>query len=332
MAQFDLAVEELRRYQPELEVPDDLWDFWDSTLAEARRHDTPPAFEPTETGLRLVETFDVTFAGYGGQPVRGWLHLPVHREGPLPCVVQYQGYGGGRGLPHEQTLPAVAGYAHFMMDTRGQGSAGSVGNTPDPEGSTPAIPGYMTRGILDPETYYYRRVFTDAVRAVDAIRTHPAVDATRIAVVGGSQGGGITLAATALVDDLVAAVADVPFLCHFRRALEVTDADPYGEIVRYLHTHRNQVEPVFRTLSYFDGAVLASRGTAPALFSTGLMDWVCPPSTVFAAHNRYGGDKEINVYPYNGHEGGGPFQQQAALAWLEDHLGLPKLADPPISR
>ncbi len=42
---------------------------------------------------------DVTFAGFGGHPVRAWLTLPAQRSGPLPGVVEFIGYGGGRGLP-----------------------------------------------------------------------------------------------------------------------------------------------------------------------------------------------------------------------------------------
>jgi hypothetical protein len=34
----------------------------------------------------------------------------------------------------------------------------------------------MTRGIESPGTYYYRRLFTDAVRLVDAARTLDFVD------------------------------------------------------------------------------------------------------------------------------------------------------------
>ena len=37
----------------------------------------------------------------------------------------------------------------------------------------------MTRGIDDPANYYYRRVFTDAVRAVDAVRTLDAASTPR---------------------------------------------------------------------------------------------------------------------------------------------------------
>jgi len=110
---------------------------------------------------------------------------------PVPCLVEYIGYGGGRGLPHEWLLWSAAGYAHFVMDTRGQGSSWRSGDTPDrePDGSNPQYPGFMTRGILDPQTYYYRRVFIDAVRALEAARTHPAIDPQRVAVLGGSQGG-----------------------------------------------------------------------------------------------------------------------------------------------
>ena len=311
MAEFDLPLDELRTYRPTLAEPSDFDRFWDHTLAAS-----PPGaatFEPFDAGLRAIESFDVTFPGFGGQPVRGWLHVPVVRDGLLPCVVEYIGYGGGRGLAHERTLWAVAGYAHFVMDTRGQGSSWSVGDTADPDAGLPAEPGFMTRGIGSAETYYYRRVFVDAVRAVDAARSHPLIDPARIAVAGGSQGGGITIAAAALSHDLVAAMPDVPFLCHFRRAVSLTDGNPYGELVRYLHTHRDRIDQVFGVLSYFDGVSLAARASAAGLFSVALRDPICPPSTVFAAYNAYAGPKHIEVYDFNEHEGGGPFHQRAQL-------------------
>lgn len=322
MAQFDLPLDELRRYAPDLPVPDDLDAFWADTLAETRAHDLAAEFTLVENGLRLVETFDVRFAGFGGSTVRAWLQLPVGRSGPLPAVVQYVGYGGGRGLPHEQILYAAAGYAHLVMDTRGQGSSWSVGETPDPDPTgDPFHPGFMTRGILDPRRYYYRRVYTDAVRAVEAVRSHAAVDPARVAVTGASQGGGIAIAAGALVDGLAGAAPDVPFLCDFPRATTLVDTNPYAEIVRYLKAHRDHVDRVALTLAYFDGAVLARRASAPALFSVALMDQICPPSTVYAAYNRWAGPKAIVEYPYNDHEGGQGFHDQAKLRWLAERLG-----------
>lgn len=179
----------------------------------------------------------------------------------------------------------------------------------------------MTRGIEDPESYYYRRVFTDAVRAVEAARSHPLADAARTAAIGESQGGGITLAVGGLIPDLVAIAPDVPFLCDFPRALTVTDRTPYREVGNYLKTHRGRAGQARATLSYFDGVHFAARGRAPALFSTALEDMTCPPSTVFAAFNAYAHqDKTIEVYDFNDHEGGGPFQQAVQLAWLPGKL------------
>jgi cephalosporin-C deacetylase len=70
----------------------------------------------------------------------------------------------------------------------------------------------VTKGIEHPKSYYYRRVFADALRAVDAVRTLPDVDASKIAVQGISQGGGIALAAGGLAKDLLAVMPDLPFL------------------------------------------------------------------------------------------------------------------------
>ncbi|MBN1171706.1 MAG: acetylxylan esterase [Micromonosporaceae bacterium] len=328
MAQYDLPLAELRTYAPTLSIPGDFAEFWAKTLDDTRATPLGATFEPIETGLTVLETFDVTFAGFGGTPVRAWLSLPVNRSGPLPAVVEYVGYGGGRGLPHERPLWAMAGYAHLIMDIRGQGSSWCVGETPDPDPSgEPAHPGSMTRGILAPETYYYRRVFADAVRAIEAVRAHETVDSTRIVVTGGSQGGGIALAAAGLVADLAGAMPDVPFLCNFPRAITLIDTDPYGEIVRYLKTHRDQVEQVMSTLSYFDVATLGRSATAPALFSVGLMDDICPPSTVFTAYNHYGTAapsrpaREIREYPFNAHEGGQGFQDIEKMRWLKALLG-----------
>ena len=322
MAIFDKPLEELRVYLPEREEPADFDAFWTRTLEETRSHPLDPCFEPVDALLETVEVFDVTFSGYAGQRVKGWLFLPRHREGPLPCVVQYIGYGGGRGLPVEHLEWSAAGYAHFVMDTRGQGSTWSQGATPDlPDvGNSPSVPGFMTQGVLDPETYYYRRVFADGVRAVEVARAHPAVDASRIVVTGGSQGGGITLAVAGLLGaEVHAAMPNVPFLCNFRRATQIVDTYPYQEIVIFCKIHRDRIDDVFRTLSYFDGMNFAARATAPALFSTALMDDICPPSTVFSAYNHYAGRKDIRVYPFNKHEGG------AMSHWIEEARFLREL-------
>ena len=318
----DLIQPELGGYQSQVQTPGDFKEFWESTIAEARDAGGEVSMVAAATTLKAVEAFDVAFPGVGGHPVKGWLVLPAQRSGKLPLVVQYVGYGGGRGFPHEQLHWAASGYAYFRMDTRGQGSGWSVGATADPVGSTASLPGVMTKGILNKADYYYRRVFTDGVRAIDALASQDFVDPARIAVCGGSQGGGIALAVAGIDRRVKAVMPDVPFLCDYPRAVAKAQRDPYGEIVRFLAQHRDRKAEVFETLRYFDGVCFARQATAPALFSVAVMDDVCPPSTVYGAFNAYAGtEKSIVEYEFNNHEGGGPFQERAQMEWLGARFG-----------
>ncbi|MFE5334849.1 acetylxylan esterase [Isoptericola sp. NPDC056573] len=324
MAFFDKPLDDLRAYRPEPEEPADFDAFWKQTLDTAAAAATAPEQVPFDAGLATVEVRDVTFSGWAGQPVKAWLLLPRERSGPLPAVVQYIGYNGGRGVPWEWLTWSAAGYAHLVMDNRGQGGGGkTTADTADvaPEGHGSSSPGFLTRGIEDPAKHFYRRLITDAVRAVDAVKALPEVDPTRVAVLGGSQGGGLALAVAGLRDDLAGVIADVPFLSHYRRASQITDEGPYSEIARYLKGHRFEVEDVMRTLSYFDATNFAARARCPGWFSVALMDKICPPSTVFAAYHRYGGPAEIEVFPYNGHEGGAAYDMPRKLAALAGVLG-----------
>jgi cephalosporin-C deacetylase len=321
--QFDFPLGQLESYWPDEAPPADFAAFWQDTLAEARSVPLDARFVRVNSLLRSVEIYDVTYAGYGGSGVRAWLLLPTGTTGQLPCVVEYIGYGGGRGQPSDWLLWPSLGYATFVMDTRGQGTAWRTGDTPDPQaGGEPHLPGFMTQGIGARESYYYRRVYTDAVRATEAAASHPNIDASRIAVTGGSQGGGLAIAAAGLVPEVALCMPDVPFLSHFSRAVTLTDSAPFAEIAGYLRIHRTKVDAVMNTLSYFDGLHFAALAKAPALFSVALMDMVCPPSTVYAAYNRYGGEKTIRVYPFNGHEGGESQQTQEKMAFLAAHLPL----------
>jgi cephalosporin-C deacetylase len=297
--------------------PADFDDYWRSTLAESAQVPLDVQISPAESVLSLIDVFDVTFRGADGTPVRAWLRVPAGATEPLPTVVTYVGYGGGRGQAEESLMWAASGFAHLHMDTRGQGSSWSVGATPDTGSSGPQIPGVMTKGIESRDTYYYRRLFVDAVRAVDVARGLPQVDPNRIAVAGGSQGGGLALAVAGLRSDVAAAVAFVPFLCDFGRATLMTDAYPYHEIVDYLRIHRDQAASVYDVLGSFDAVFHARRATAPAHFSVALMDATCPASTVYAAFNSYGGPKEITEWAFNGHEGGGIEDETRAVAFLK---------------
>lgn len=331
MPAFDLPPTELERYCPELEEPADFDAFWRETLKEAAQHDPLASARPVDSGLRLTETWDVTFRGFAGDPVRAWFSRPAGAPEPLPAVVEYAGYGRGRGLPHERLTWVNAGYAHLLMDNRGQGDLyGCGGDTPDPQaGTTPGGPGAAARGLLSPYDHHHRRLITDAVRAVTAVRALPGVDGARVAAVGNSQGGGLALAVAGLVPDLAAVLVTAPFLCGIRRALDLTDASPYGEITAYLAVHRGAAAAAYRTLAHLEGVSFARRAHAPAHFGVGLRDTVCPPSGAYAAFNRYaelsGADprREILAYPHNGHEGGDAVHVRRQLDWMREVLPIP---------
>jgi cephalosporin-C deacetylase len=311
----------VRRHTTASEEPADFDEFWRATLAEAQGIDLNVRVQRVESVLSLIDVYDITFRGAGGSDVKAWLRVPAGATGPLPTVVSYVGYGGGRGRPEESLTWVASGFAHLHMDTRGQGATWSVGATPDVSTGGPQIPGVMTRGIQSRDDYYYRRLMVDAVRAVDVAKQLPQVDPQRIAVAGGSQGGGLALAVAGLRDDLAAVVAFVPFLCDFARATLITDAYPYHEIVDYLRIHRDQAASVYGVLGNFDAVNHSRRASAPAHFSVAFMDPICPASTVYAAFNAYAGPKEITEWTFNGHEGGGIEDETQAVAFVKKHLG-----------
>ncbi|MBB1197338.1 acetylxylan esterase [Curtobacterium flaccumfaciens] len=327
----DLPLDALRTHRSDVRRPADFDAFWADTIAAARTagEGVEVALVPAETPVTGLVVEDLTFPGFAGDPVRAWVNRPVTDDpGALPVVVEFLGYGGGRGRPGERVHWALAGYVHVVMDTRGQGSGWAGGDTPDPHGSAPHASGWMTSGIGSPADHYYRRVYTDAVRLVEAVRTLPGIDPERIALTGGSQGGGITIAAAALVEahvgPLVAVLPDVAFLADWRNGTDVAVGGPYLELAQYLAVHRDAADTVWATAAYLDGVNHAAGITAPALFSVALMDDVVPPRTTFAAFNALGStDREIVVYPYNGHEGGGFRHWERQAAFLADRLQRP---------
>lgn len=334
MPLFDLPLEKLEHYESAATAPADFDEFWEDTLAQARRHPLNARFTAVENLLSVIDSFDVTFAGFGADPIKGWLHLPANRTpgAKLPVVIQYVGYSGGRGLVQQDTSWAQAGYAHFIMDTRGQGYGGILGQTPDPHPSAGenAFPGLMTRGIASRETYFFRRAYVDAFRAIEAVQTHPEIDPAKVITTGTSQGGGLAIAAAGLaagrLPGVIAVMTNVPFLQDFPRSLDLAVNGPYPEIGHFLKRRRQDYAGVLAVLNYFDGVHLAARCTAPALFSAAGLDDVCPPSTVYASFNAYGAEsgqqpvKEIAYYRFNNHEGGQEHQHVRQLNFVADLL------------
>jgi cephalosporin-C deacetylase len=290
---------------PTTPEPENLDAFWARHLSAARAIAQPASFTPYRPEVHgALAVDDVTFSGAQGAPIRAWFLRPRAARAPLPCLVTFVCYGGGRGVPAEHATYAAAGYAELVMDTRGQGGDWSRGATGDPGAGSSAAehPGMLTRGILSPDDYYYTRLFVDAVRAVETAAEHPEVDATRLAVGGASQGGALALSAAALAPDLVRLChADVPFLCDIEGSLDDVEEPPYTELIHYLAQHVDLVDRALATVAHVDCALLARRIRARTLMSVGLKDPVCPPAGIYAAYNAIEAPKRLVVHRYADH-------------------------------
>jgi cephalosporin-C deacetylase len=319
--QFDMPLEELRRYRPTVDEPDDFEEYWSRALAAAGTEPLAVEVRPADSVVSAVDVFDVRFTGHGGARIAAWLFVPPTLGADTPVIVEFVGYGGGRGRPVEWLAWSCAGFPHLVMDSRGQGGGWRGADTPD-VGATgaPGARGFLTSGLEAPERHYYTRLFVDASRALAVPSEIPQLEGRRVVATGTSQGGGLALAAANLHGGVAAVAADVPFLCNFRRAVAVTDSTPYSEISDYCRLYPARVDQVFATLSYFDAVNHGRRLQVPALFSAGLVDEITPPSTVFAAFNHYAGDKVIEVYEFNGHDGAATTHFERKVAFVS---GLP---------
>src|SRR5450755_1189236 len=92
---YDLPLAQLRAHVSDAREPDELDAFWRESIAAAYAHDLDAHFVPVASPLSVIDTFDASYAGFDGDPILGWLHLPRGADGPLPCVVEFLGYGGG---------------------------------------------------------------------------------------------------------------------------------------------------------------------------------------------------------------------------------------------
>ncbi|MCL4269044.1 MAG: alpha/beta fold hydrolase [Anaerolineales bacterium] len=304
---FDLPIEQLKTYQGKNPRPSDFDSFWDQSLAEMRSLDSQVELIKAEFQSPNVDCFHLYFTGMDGARVHAKLLRPQQSTSPHPAVLMFHGYTGDSGDWYDKLGYAAAGFTVAALDCRGQ--AGLSEDTSRVSGNT--LHGHIIRGLDDalkgqPEKLLFRQVFLDTAQLAKIIMDMPDVDADRVGVLGGSQGGALTIACAALEPRIKRAAPLYPFLSDYIRVWEMDQAkDAYRELQEYFRhtdpTHRNETS-VFEKLGYIDIQFLASRIKADVLWGIGLMDTICPPSTQFAVYNKLVCSKELVIYPDYGHE------------------------------
>ena len=303
MPTVDMSLSELQAYQGTNPRPSDFDEYWARALQEMEKTTPDVALIPAPFTSPVAECFDLYFTGVRGARIHAKYVRPKNQTGSAPAVLMFHGYSCSAGDWQDKLGYAASGCHVAAMDCRGQGGAsedvgGVSGNT---------LNGHITRGLSDgPDRLLFRDIFLDTARLAHIVMAMPGVDANRVGAMGGSQGGGLTLACAALEPRIARIAPAYPFLCDYQRVWEMDLAnEAYQDLRDYfrhfdpLHERREQI---FHDLGYIDVAQLAVRIRATVLMATGLMDTICPPSTQFAAYNRITAPKNMLIYPDFGHE------------------------------
>jgi cephalosporin-C deacetylase len=300
---FDMSLAQLRTYEGRNPKPDDFDAFWDAGLAEIRAADAGLELVPAAFQTPFADCFHMYFNGVNGARVHAKLVRPKRSAGPHPAVLMFHGYTGSSGEWIDKLPYAAAGFTVAALDCRGQGGLSEdVGGV---KGTT--MRGQIIRGLDGPpEKMLFREIYLDCAQMAHLVMAMPEVDPARVCATGGSQGGGLTLACTALVPEIRRSAPTFPFLCDYKRVWEMDQAkDAYWELQDYfrkfdpLHAREDEI---FLKLGYIDVQHLAPRIRAEVRMAVGLMDTICPPSTQFAAYNKIPSPKSLRIYPDFGHE------------------------------
>jgi cephalosporin-C deacetylase len=295
-----MPISELRSYRPPLTRTKRFKAFWDENAKLASEQDLNVCQKETRPFTSKVKVSKIVFDGFlDKSPIEGLFIRGGSADGRRPALVSFHGYGGNKGHLTDFLGWVLLGFSVFAIDIRGQ-----FGESADRALYNPGyVKGHMTKGIEDEASYYYRYVFMDCYRAVRCMLERDDVDRSKVGVMGSSQGGGLSITTAALNSNIAFLISGVPYLCNFERAVNMATLGPYLEVLDYLREHPYEEHEVFRTLSYFDAMNLAPLVRVPALVSVGLIDTICPPSTVFSAYNHIGSkDKELAIYPGVAHE------------------------------
>ncbi|MFD9626482.1 acetylxylan esterase [Peribacillus muralis] len=297
---MDLSLEQLQTYQPEQTKKKDFEQFWNDRKNESALQGLNIVIEPVSYYVPGVERYHVTFNGFRNSRIQATYLKPEKDVYPKsPAAVIFHGYNWNNLQPHYAFKYLIQGIPVMLVDVRGQNVHSPDHNQYKNGGSS----GWMTLGITDPDNYYFSYVYMDCYRSVDVIRELSGK--TDVFLEGGSQGGALAVATAALQDGISYLLADVPFLTHFKRSIEVSTEGPYNEMYHYFKLHdplQKNRSAVFETLSYVDCMNLASLVSCPSFIGVGLEDKVCPPSSGFALYHHLGGEKQIQEYPEFGHE------------------------------
>lgn len=303
--------------KPTVENPADFQSFWDAGKAELAK--IPLDARMTLLPERCTEKVNVyhvnlqNWAYNSTSRLYGILCVPK-AEGKYPALLQVPGAGirpyGGDIANAEQ------GVVTFQIGIHG------IPVTMDPAVytnlSAGALSGYQYFNLEDRDRYYYRRVYLGCIRAVDFLASLPQVNANRIGVTGGSQGGALSIV-TAALDPRI------KFLGAYYPALSDVTGYLHGRAGGWPHmftgglTNWTNRADKIKTTGYYDVVNFARRVTVPGRYAWGFNDETCPPTSMYASYNVITAPKILELFEDTGHWTY-PEETEKMGAWLLEQL------------
>ncbi|MFO0726067.1 MAG: alpha/beta fold hydrolase [Myxococcota bacterium] len=264
----------------------------------------PSTFHEPE--LIEVKSFD-------GKMIPAFLTRPS-TPGPHPVVISI--HGG----PEAQARPYFSPFWEFLVSELGVAVL-----TPNVRGST----GYGRAYTLLDNGEKREDSVKDIGAFLDWIQTQPELDASRVAVFGGSYGGFMVLASAAMFPDRIRAAVDVVGISNFVTFLESTKE--YRRDLRRVEYGDERVPAMREFLTRISPTTNAHRITAPLFIVQGANDPRVPRAeaaqmaaavrankkdvwTMLAADEGHGFQKKENRDAY----------QEATVLFLMKNLGLSK--------
>lgn len=275
--------------------PEDFEAFW---LAETEKLRRIPL---QITRKRLVTPYDrtfytdlITFNTHDNTVVEALFSCPANAKAPLPCVANFHGGSGSKKI-----MPDIlaTGVCCFSIDVRSQG-----GTTIDKAEyhSGDRMGGLMTCGILDRNEFYMKNIYLDAVRTMDVIASLPEVDKDQIFTYGGSQGGALSIVASALSGKSRKCYTAITSYCCLKERTEA-GSGVFDSTHQFLRKYPAHTDQAMQTLSYFDINNMVSLLKTPTDFCLALADPICVPRFVYSAYNHAACPKTLYMYPFTPH-------------------------------
>ncbi len=249
-------------YEPATTREEDFEQFWQEALAESAATPLDIKMQAVpEKSTATTDAFRISFATLGGRRIYGWYSRPK-AEGQYPVQVRFP----SSGIYSIAGPEARADKCTLWIQIHGF----DVDLSNMPEGDDPGK-NYWTAGIESPQTSMWRTIYISLV-SVDFMLEQPEADPDLVAVLGGSQGGGLAMVAAALDPRIGLAMPSHSGLPRLDWTVKYGPGYwPFGMDKK----PEGQTEEQFlRTLSYFDPANFTQDIQCPIVAEIGMMDTV----------------------------------------------------------